>query len=98
MGIEGMIWANAINYFLYCICLIFIFKNIIFSQNEDFTHREYSFHRNLKWFKTKRNCNCCWLSDGFKKLEVDINLLNYSGNKIFKFWQNKFQYTTKPKN
>jgi len=39
MGIEGMIWANAINYFLYCICLILIFKNIIFSQNEDFTHR-----------------------------------------------------------
>jgi len=39
MGIEGMIWANAINYFLYCICLIVIFKNIIFSQNESIINR-----------------------------------------------------------
>jgi PST family polysaccharide transporter len=29
-GIEGVIWANALNYFIYSILMIFIFREILF--------------------------------------------------------------------
>jgi len=29
-GIEGVFWANALVYCIYCLCLFFIFKNILF--------------------------------------------------------------------